>query len=271
MVEKLCYTCENDQVQLITLYYNGMKINTLLEKADDSIPMWFKKAGIYSPLPRALTCQSKYNPFKNKISNWKSDFPTQTGLKIKITSSTLKKMGYGQNQKYPRWMYFWASKHRDFNQVCPLDAEPAYGNFYNSGLVEINKDGNFIFNMYLPTPYLVDGIMYTPHLHLAFLGKDRVWEVNTWTITIFPHLLRDKVKELKDTGKYLFISDLSDISDENIKAKVSQDKKLTKVFLQKNSIFQVPIVLSGKDSYICGDLLLKMGYTNLIYNLDKVK
>ena len=66
-MQKICYTCVNDRLYTVNMFRNGVKEKTLVEKADDSIPLWFRKAGIYSPLPRKLTCDPKYNAFKNPI------------------------------------------------------------------------------------------------------------------------------------------------------------------------------------------------------------
>lgn len=247
------------------MYRNGVKEKTLIEKADDSIPLWFRKAGIYSPLPRKLTCDSRYNAFKNPMKKWKAHSPAGADYQIKIPRKSVEKIGYGKKRRYPKWMYFWASQERQLEYVEPMEAEAAYDSFYNSGLVEADENGDFIFNMYLPTPYLVEGVMYTPHVHLAFIKENKTWDVNTWSVSVFPYLDHNEYRALKTLNSYLFIDTFAKADLESIRMLIHKKPQLKKLFGSKYSIYQVPIVLHGKKNHHIGDRLLRKGFTNLLY------
>ena len=266
-MQKICYTCVNDRLYTVNMFRNGVKEKTLVEKADDSIPLWFRKAGIYSPLPRKLTCDPKYNAFKNPIKKWKPHSPAGADYQIRIPKESVEKIGYGKKRRYPHWMYFWASQERQLDHVEPMEAEEAYDSFYNSGLVKADSNGDFVFRMYLPTPYLVEGVMYTPHVHLAFVKENKTWDVNTWSVSVFPYLDRKEYQALVTIDRYLFINDAKKATPESIQRKVDKHDYLRGLFGSQGMyhIHQTPIVLYGKKNHKIGDSLLRKGFTNLLY------
>lgn len=265
-MQKICYTCENDQLYTVEMFRNGHREKTLMERADDSIPLWFQQAGIYSPLPRKITCDPKYNAFKNPTKKWKSHSPPGADYEIRITKKSLHTIGYGKGKKrYPQWMYFWASRERELTQIEPEDAEVTYDGFYNSGLAKADENGDFVFRMFLPTPYLVDGVMYTPHVHLAFLKSNKTWDLNTWTVTVFPYLDHNEYRALKNLGNYVIFDKKSQASKDAVKTAVSKNSHLRHLFGKKYSYFQTPIILKGKHSHQIGDKLLRKGFANLLY------
>lgn len=265
-MQKICYTCENDKLYTISMYRNGTKEKTLMERADDSIPLWFQQAGIYSPLPRKITCDPKYNPFKNPTKKWKPHSPPGADYEIRIPKKSLHEIGYGKkNKRYPKWMYFWGTKERDLAVVEPGEAEDTYDGFYNSGLVKAEDNGDFVFRMFLPTPYLVDGVMYTPHVHLAFLKPNKTWDLKTWSVTVFPYLDTKEYRALRHLGHYLIFDKKSQASKEEVRKALAKNHYLSSLFDKSYSIYQTPIILTGKHSHQIGDRLLKKGFANLLY------
>lgn len=263
---KVCYTCQSDSLYIIDLTINNNIHTTFMEKTKGIIPQWFREAGIYSPLPREITCNPLYNAFKNPVSNWRSHNPPGADHEFNLTKKNLKTIGFN-HKTYPKWMYFWGTQERNLLDVEPINAEPAYSTFYNSGLVNANVKGDFNFKAYLPTPYLVDNIMYTPHIHLAFLKKDNTWNMATWSITVFPYLDKHEYNALKIIDKYIIIKSSKKANLENIKKNVKKSDYLGRIFgkNKKFSIYQVPIIIKTTNNQNTADILLEIGFTNLLF------
>ena len=71
-----------------------------IKDTNNIIPQWYKENGNYSVLPKILSCNDKYNAFKNDKKNWVPETPTITGIELR------KKIDI----KYTdTWVFYWAS------------------------------------------------------------------------------------------------------------------------------------------------------------------
>ena len=60
----LLYVVNNDKK---CLDCKANVIDDLESEMENEVPMWYKKAGNYSLLPKLLNCEDKYNPNKNDL------------------------------------------------------------------------------------------------------------------------------------------------------------------------------------------------------------
>ena len=135
-------------------------IDDLESDMENEVPMWYKKAGNYSLLPKLLNCEDKFNPNKTDL---KRKTPEITEIEVKIPITT----------KERTWVFYWASLS---NKELEINGpEEAYGDNSNSGLVKTNKKGETTMILNCPQPYRVDGITYPRHVHYTTLTEDNVW------------------------------------------------------------------------------------------------
>ena len=136
------------------------------------IPLRMKKAGDYSPYPKMLMCDEKFN-LKNRDTLKK--IPT----KLDDKDNSLKiKLELGKENK-DLWIFYWAANSSE-DPLKIQSSEIAYGKNENSGLGKIDKDGNIVIELNCPQPYYeeVDGKekTYCRHVHYTIEDKDNeVW------------------------------------------------------------------------------------------------
>ena len=157
-MSKLCVTC-NTSIDNLT--------NNLFSQDDDNIiPNWFKEIGYYSLLPPPLNNNSKYNLYKEK--NKKTRYPKDYDTKLETNI----------NKQLPNingeWVFYWASKKRNYNKTSYCEPADSYGDFSNCGLAKIDKLGYITFKFNNPRPYQYENIRYPPHLHFVFLEKNNL-------------------------------------------------------------------------------------------------
>ena len=121
------------------------------------IPMWYKKAGNYSLLPKSLNCKKKYNRNKTKFKKGTPKLGNEVKLDHKIKEKNT-------------WIFYWASKPSN-NHHKINDPETAYGNEKNSGLIKSDKKGKLTFILSCPQPYKIDEVTYPRHIHNTTLKK----------------------------------------------------------------------------------------------------
>jgi rhodanese-related sulfurtransferase len=172
-------------------------IDDLESDMENEVPMWYKKAGNYSLLPKLLNCEDKFNPNKTDL---KRKTPEITEIEVKIPVTT----------KENTWIFYWASLS---NKELEINGpEEAYGDESNSGLVKTNKKGETTIILNCPQPYRVDGITYPRHVHYTTLTEDNVWSFDIKTIVVYCHLDKEHMKKAIDSKDHIVINALSEES-----------------------------------------------------------
>jgi rhodanese-related sulfurtransferase len=172
-------------------------IDDLESDMENEVPMWYKKAGNYSLLPKLLNCEDKFNPNKTEL---KRKTPEITEIEVKVDIKIKKNT----------WVFYWASlSNKEFEINGP---EAAYGDGSNSGLVKTDKKGETKLIMNCPQPYRVDGITYPRHVHYTTLTEDNVWSFDIKTIVVYCHLDKGQMKKAIDSKDHIVINALSEES-----------------------------------------------------------
>ena len=70
-----------------------------VKKVDkDKTPLWSKKDGLYSMLPRILNCEDKYNPHKTELEETSPEIVgTQLTVELEI-------------EEKDNWVFYWAAE-----------------------------------------------------------------------------------------------------------------------------------------------------------------
>ena len=150
-------------------------INDLESDMENEVPLWYKKAGNYSLLPKMLNCNKKFNPHKTEL---KEHIPDITDIEIQIPIQS----------KKDTWVFYWASlSNDDFKKI--ESPEKAYGKETNSGLVETDEKGNAVLILNCPQPYKVDNVTYPRHVHYTHLTDEEVWSDEIKTLVAYLSLI----------------------------------------------------------------------------------
>ena len=163
------------------------------KKNKHNVSKWMKEEGIYTMLPRALTCEDKYNAHKNAL---KEETPpikdTQLDVELKI-------------EEGDSWVFYWASNPLDIKDLSSVkDAKEAYngyGNENNRGLVKTNEKGNATLVLNCPDVYRDDGNLYPRHVHYSVLDSDNNWSETIGTLEVickFPYEIMKHIVESKN-------------------------------------------------------------------------
>ena len=124
-------------------------IDDLESEMENEVPMWYKKAGNYSLLPKLLNCEDKFNPNKNDLVEKKPDIS-----EIRVEASVKVEV---DEKKDGTWIFYWAALS---NKELEINGpEAAYGDESNSGLIKSNKKGEATLVLNCPQPYRVDGVI----------------------------------------------------------------------------------------------------------------
>tara|TARA_B100001093_G_C26777187_1_gene992899 strand:- start:919 stop:1377 length:459 start_codon:yes stop_codon:yes gene_type:complete len=90
-------------------------------------------------------------------------------------------------------IFYWATeskkmkKVRGYNNSCGDMCKPkhAYGNYCNSGLVRLDKNGKAKIFIESPVAYTTEGDDYYPHIHFTpFDNKTKKWNKEVFTVSI---------------------------------------------------------------------------------------
>ena len=152
-----------------------------------------KEEGIYTMLPRALTCEDKYNAHKNTL---KEESPpikdTQLEVELKI-------------EEGDRWVFYWASEPMDTKDLSHVkdakDAYNGYGNENNRGLIKTDEKGNAKLILNCPEVYRDEGNLYPRHVHYSVLDSDNNWSETIGTLEVickFPYEVMKHIVESKN-------------------------------------------------------------------------
>ena len=185
MVKK-CLTCKSKL------------IDDLESDMEDVVPLWYKKQGNYSLLPKALNCDNKYNPQRVDL---KESTPKITDKQVKVSIKTDKNT----------WVYYWASQQQK-DALKINDPAKAYGKEKNSGLLKTGKKGEVELVLNCPQPYKVDSVTYPRHVHYVVLTDEEVWSTEVKTVVVTCQLSKDELKEVLKSKNHFVINALPEIS-----------------------------------------------------------
>ena len=152
-----------------------------------------KEEGIYTMLPRALTCEDKYNAHNNSLKEEPPPIKdTQLDVELKIEEGN-------------SWVFYWASEPLDTKDLSPVkDAKVAYngyGNENNRGLVKTDEKGNAKLVLNCPDVYRDEGNLYPRHVHYSVLDSDNNWSETIGTLEVickFPYEVMKHIVESKN-------------------------------------------------------------------------
>ena len=255
------------------LWYGQKSDIVQLSDTDTKIPDWYKEAGIYSPLAPQITCNPNYNWFLER--NLSTILPKSYKHSLTFSVKDVKKKIPMDVDPNDTWVAYWATYLRDYGQTKPIGPIEAYGSFDNSGLSRVDENGFVTIYYETPTPYMVEGIVYPPHIHFTFLQKDRTWRLNQTTMDIIPDIHLGLFNKLRVNKEYTLVNAVPNNVQENIGGSLRIpfnsnltliDKTLKKNLASKHSPI---IVYCGNPecnaSYKLMQKLLKLGYNNLIH------
>ena len=164
----------------------------------DKVPLWSKKDGLYSMLPKVINCEDTYNPNKNEL---KAEEPEIVGTKVDIPLEI---------KETNRWVFYWAAEPgSSLDGDVVEDPATSYGDESNRGLVKTDSDGNAMLVLNCPKLYKEDKQMYPRHVHYTVLTEDDVWSTNIGTLEIMCKLPFETMEEIVKKKTYLILNALS--------------------------------------------------------------
>ena len=164
----------------------------------NEIPLWSKKAGLYSMLPKVLTCSDKYDPSKGL----RKEIPDITGKRLEAEVTI---------EESNRWIFYWAAEACDqLDPEKPTDPASSYGDESNRGVVKSDDDGNALFVLNCPKLYKDDeDTLYPRHIHYSVLTNDDVWNEYIETLEIVCKVSYDLMKQIVKQKRYFILNALS--------------------------------------------------------------
>jgi len=171
----------------------------------DKTPLWSKKDGLYSMLPRFLNCEDKYNPHKSELEE---ESPEIVGTELTVEVTV---------KETDNWLLFWAAEAgASLEGDKPEGAAKSYGNEENRGLTKIDSDGNATFKLNCPKLYTEEDQVFPRHVHYTVLTEDKVWSTNIGTIEVTCKLSFETMEKIQNKRTYVIINALSkEAYDEN--------------------------------------------------------
>ena len=171
----------------------------------DKTPLWSKKDGLYSMLPRFLNCEDKYNPHKGELEE---EFPDIVGTELTVEVKI---------KETDNWLLFWAAEAgASLEGDKPEGAAKSYGSEENRGLTKVDSVGNAIFTLNCPKLYTEEGKLYPRHVHYTVLTEDKVWSTNIGTIEVTCKLSFETMEKIQNKRTYVIMNALSkEAYDEN--------------------------------------------------------
>ena len=260
-------------------------------KNESEIPLWMKKQGNYSLLPKILQTDNKYNAFESTL---KKHVPNITGIKVRIP------LNLGKKRKNT-WVFYWASKEYDDFLEPKKNPGPTdvYKDFKNKGLIKTNAEGKVTLELSCPRPYRVEGVTYPAHVHFTTLKSDKTWNEDVYTSDVLCLLNRQQMKSVVDEKSHIIINSLDhsyyekahipnsynldrkliekmsateqkNKIDSFVRSHVKKYPKLKKLYDDnKLTIKELPIVIycyskKCNSAKALVDMFLKHGYSNII-------
>lgn len=156
--------------------------------------------------PKWLNEKNYVRDFITNKKNFNNYHPKNFNVKMKLNVG---------KQHSGKKILYWATKEKKGNNLHINDAKSAYGNFSNSGIASINKNGEVLLKFCCPQIYYTTPAnkskqqSYYRHLHFVLSNekKDK-WENQIYTkIVVCKFGLNSSLKMLK-SGEFVFINAL---------------------------------------------------------------
>ena len=155
--------------------------------------------------PKWLSEKNYVKEFIQKNTSFANKYPKKYNTKIKIN--------FGKIHAGKKLLY-WAAKEKS-NQLQISDAKTAYGNFSNSGIVTVDKNGCCLLKVLCPQIYKTipknktTSQSYYRHLHFVISDKPKTkWEPQIYTkLVVCKNDFKSSMKMLQ-SGSFVFINAL---------------------------------------------------------------
>ena len=190
MPKTLCVSCNDSDLELTEKMFSS---------TNHTIPDWFKKIGNYSLLPPPLNCNPLFNLYDR--TNITPKFPREYDTTLDISTKNL------LPGVRDTWIFYWASRGRNYMKTSYPSAESAYGAFKNCGLAKLENSQTVSLRFKNPKPYQVDGTAYPPHIHFVALDAEtQFWNPKLYTHLITPNIDLGLFRSLVASRKYLILN-----------------------------------------------------------------
>ena len=164
----------------------------------DETPLWSKKNGLYSMLPKVLNCTDTYNAVKNDL---KETSPKISGTKLTVETTI---------QEKDTWVFYWAAEAgMALDGDTPDDPATSYGDESNHGVCQSDADGLVTMVLNCPKLYKEGDTLYPRHVHYSVLTKDKVWTTQIGTVEIVCQVPLSSMKQIVKKKTYIVINALS--------------------------------------------------------------
>ena len=210
----VCLTCSSEPKYMLKVPRRadaGARAPAILSRNTGEIPTWYKRAGIYSPLPPPLTCSGRLNPWRAPL---RAFAPAYTNDGITIPLRVLRDLdpsvpaAPADPDAEGPWFFMWAARPRQLADTAVRGPAVSYADFSNATLARARGDA-VTFDFMTPVPYAVDGVPYPPHIHFARLQEDSTWDTRIWSVNVPPLLTRRAtVARLIQSRRYLAVNAL---------------------------------------------------------------
>ena len=206
-MNKICITCDiNESTDSLTAI-----------SSSENIPLWSKKEGVYSMLPKFVQ-EKEYNPNKTKL---KTETPKLTDTVVRVPIKT----------KIPEtWVLYWASLPNDKLEEFNDDPAEAYGDEKNRGLIKTDSKGEGLLVLNCPQLYTEDNVLYPRHVHYSTLTSENVWDTKIRTMVVTCNISFEDMKKISKMKTHIIInaSDSEKDIDNSFKLKYKKLKKIPK-------------------------------------------
>tara|TARA_B100000963_G_scaffold177107_1_gene154033 strand:- start:2978 stop:4477 length:1500 start_codon:yes stop_codon:yes gene_type:complete len=164
----------------------------------DKVPLWSKKDGIYSMLPKILNCSDQYNPNKTEL---KEETPEIVGQELTFSLKV---------EESDRWVFYWAAEPgSSLEGDVPDEPAESYGDESNRGLVKTDSQGDATITLNCPKLYKEDDTVYPRHVHYTVLTEDNVWSTTIGTYEIHCKVDYEFMKQVISKKTYLILNALN--------------------------------------------------------------
>ena len=164
----------------------------------DEVPLWSKKNGVYSMLPKVINCEDTYNPNKTEL---KEETPKIVGTELMVDL---------QIKEPNTWVFYWgAEPGGDLDADKPEDPASSYGDESNRGLRKTDDKGKASFVLNCPKLYKEEDTLYPRHIHYTVLTDDNVWTTKIGTYEIICKVPHKLMKSIVKKKTYLVLNALT--------------------------------------------------------------
>jgi len=165
----------------------------------DKTPLWSKKDGLYSMLPRILNCEDKFNPHKTELEEM---IPDIVGTELKIDLDIEEKNN---------WVFYWATEPgSSLEGDKPENAAKSYGDESNHGLTKVDGDGKAVLVLNCPKLYKEEDQLFPRHVHYTILTKDEVWSTSIGTLEVICKVPFELMTEIQQKKTYIVMNALTE-------------------------------------------------------------